>query len=111
MRIPDSQALAMIFIMAAITFFIRALPFLLFPGNRKTPAYITYLGKVLPFAIIGMLVVYCFKDTTVLASPFGMPELIVTIAIVLVHIWKRNTLLSIGGGTLLYMFLVQVVFH
>lgn len=110
MRIPDSQALAMILIMAAITFLIRTLPFLLFPGNKKTPAYISYLGEVLPFAIIGMLVVYCFKDTQVLSAPFGVPELITTIAIVAVHVWKRNTLLSIGGGTLLYMFLVQIVF-
>lgn len=110
MRLPDSQVLAMIFIMTGITFFIRALPFLLFPGNKRTPAYITYLGRVLPFAIIGMLVVYCFKDTAILSFPFGMPELITTIAIVLVHVWKRNTLLSIGGGTLLYMFLVQTVF-
>ncbi len=110
MRIPDSQALAMVLIMAIITFLIRALPFLLFPGNKKTPAYITYLGKVLPYAIIGMLVIYCFKDTRVLSFPFGAPELIATIAIVAVHVWKRNTLLSIGGGTLLYMFLVQVIF-
>lgn len=110
MRLPDSQVLAMILIMAGITFFIRALPFLLFPGHKQTPAYITYLGRVLPFAIIGMLVIYCFKDTAVLSAPFGVPELITTIAIVLVHVWKRNTLLSIGGGTLLYMFLVQAVF-
>lgn len=110
MRIPDSQAMIMILIMAAITFLIRALPFLLFPGNKPTPAYITYLGKVLPYAIIGMLVVYCFKDTVVLSFPFGIPELITAVAIVAVHVWKRNTLLSIGGGTLLYMFLVQIVF-
>lgn len=110
MKIPEIQALAMIFIMAILTFLIRGIPFLLFPGNKKTPPYITYLGKVLPFAIIGMLVVYCFKDTPVLSAPFGIPELITAIAIVAVHVWKRNTLLSIGGGTLLYMFLVQIVF-
>lgn len=110
MRIPDSQALLMIIIMAGITFFIRALPFLLFPGNRRTPAYITYLGKVLPCAIIGMLVVYCFKNTQIVSTPYGLPELLSLAAIILVHIWKRNTLLSIGGGTLFYMFLVQAVF-
>lgn len=110
MRIPDSQALIMIFIMTGLTFFIRALPFLLFPGDKKTPPYILYLGKVLPYAIIGMLVVYCLKEVSVTAAPFGIPELITVVAIVLVHIWKRNTLLSIGGGTLLYMFLVQVLF-
>ncbi|MDO4345340.1 MAG: AzlD domain-containing protein [Eubacteriales bacterium] len=110
MKIPDTQAIIMILIMAAITYLVRALPFLLFPGNKKTPPYILYLGKVLPFAIIGMLVVYCLKNVSVLQSPFGLPELIASIAIIAVHVWKRNTLLSIGGGTLLYMFLVQVVF-
>jgi len=110
MRIPDSQALLMIFIMAGITFFIRVLPFILFPGNKKTPSYILYLGKVLPYAIIGMLVVYCLKDVSPLTAPFGLPELLTTAAILVVHVWKRNTLLSIGGGTVFYMFLVQFVF-
>ena len=110
MRIPDLQAFIMILIMAGGTFFIRGLPFLLFPGNKKTPAYIMYLGKVLPFAIIGMLVVYCFKNVSVVAAPFGIPELIALVVIVILHVWKRNTLVSIGGGTLLYMFLVQVLF-
>lgn len=110
MRIPDSQALLMIFIMAGITFFIRVLPFVLFPGNKKTPSYILYLGKVLPYAIIGMLVVYCLKDVAPLTAPFGLPELLATAAIIGVHVWKRNTLLSIGGGTVFYMFLVQFVF-
>ncbi|MDO5541281.1 MAG: branched-chain amino acid transporter permease [Eubacteriales bacterium] len=109
-RIPDSQAIILILIMTVITFFIRALPFILFPGNKKTPDYILYLGKVLPFAIIGMLVVYCLKDVSVTTAPFGIPELIAVFSIVLVHVWKRNTLLSIGGGTLLYMFLVQFIF-
>lgn len=110
MRIPDSQAFIMILIMAGVTFFIRGLPFLLFPGNKKTPAYIMYLGKVLPFAIIGMLVVYCFKNVSVITAPFGIPELIALVVIIILHVWKRNTLVSIGGGTLLYMFLVQVLF-
>lgn len=110
MRIPDSQAFIMILIMAGVTFFIRGLPFLLFPGNKKTPTYIMYLGKVLPFAIIGMLVVYCFKNVSVITAPFGIPELIALVVIVILHVWKRNTLVSIGGGTLLYMFLVQVLF-
>ena len=104
--IPDSQAIAMIAIMSLLTFFVRGLPFLLFSGKSKTPAYIMYLGKVLPYAIIGMLVVYCFKNVSLLQTP----ELIVGIAIVLVHCWKKNTLLSVGGGTLFYMFLVQIIF-
>jgi len=110
MRIPDTQALIMILIMAAITFSIRALPFLLFPGNKKTPSYILYLGKVLPFSIIGMLLIYCLKNVSLTAAPFGFPEFISITAVALVHLWKRNILLSIGGGTLLYMFLVQVIF-
>lgn len=109
-NLPDSQAIAMILIMAGLTFCIRGLPFLLFSGKSKTPPYISYLGKVLPYAIIGMLVIYCLKDISVFYAPFGLPELIAGIAIILVHCWKRNTLLSIGGGTLLYMFLVQVIF-
>lgn len=108
--IPDSQAILMILIMAGVTFLMRGLPFLLFSGKSKTPAYISYLGKVLPYAIIGMLVIYCLKNVSLTAAPFGLPELITGAAVVFVHIWKRNTLLSIGGGTLLYMFLVQAVF-
>ncbi len=110
MRIPDSQALIMILIMAGITFLLRGLPFILFPGNKKTPPYILYLGKVLPFSIIGMLVVYCLKDVSVVSFPFGIPELLATLFIVGIHVWKRNTLLSIGGGTFFYIFLVQTVF-
>lgn len=110
MPIPDSQALVLILVMAAVTLLLRILPFVLFPGNKETPPYILYLGKVLPYAIIGMLVVYCLKDVSPLAAPFGLPELITAVAIVAVHVWKRNTLLSIGGGTLLYMFLVQFIF-
>lgn len=109
-RIPDSQALILILIMAAITYLVRALPFLLFPGDKKTPSYIVYLGKVLPYAVIGMLVVYCLRNVRITQAPFGLPELIAGAAVVAVHVWKRNTLLSIAGGTLLYMFLVQSVF-
>ena len=108
--IPDSQAIAMIAILAFLSFFVRGLPFLLFAGISKTPAYIMYLGIVLPYASIGMLVVYCFKNVSLLQTPFGLPELIAGIAIVLVHCWKKNTLLSVGGGTLFYMFLVQIIF-
>lgn len=110
MRIPDTQAFAMILVMAALTFAIRGLPFLLFPGNKKTPPYIMYLGRVLPYAIIAMLVVYCLKEVSIISAPYGLPELIAIVCIILVHLWKRNTLLSVGGGTLLYMLLVQVIF-
>lgn len=107
----QQQAAAVIAVAAAVTFAIRGLPFLLFPPSRKTPDYITYLGKVLPFAVIGMLVVYCLKDVSLLRYPYGLPEFISVAAVVLLHRWKRNTFLSIGAGTVLYMVLVQTVFR
>jgi len=92
-----------------VTVFLRFLPFLIF-RNRKTPKYIEYLGRVLPYSIMGMLVVYCLKNVTVLAFPYGLPELIACLAVALVHVWKRNTLFSILTGTVLYMLLVQFIF-
>ena len=88
----------------------RFLPFLIFGENRKTPPIIEYLGKVLPFAIMGMLVVYCLKDVSVLRFPYGLPEIISCVVVAALHVWKRNSLLSIGGGTVCYMLLVQLVF-
>ena len=93
-----------------VTMATRFLPFLIFGEKRKTPAIIEYLGTVLPCAIMGMLVVYCLKDVSFLTSPFGLPELIACIVVTALHIWKRNSLLSIGGGTVCYMLLVQLVF-
>ena len=93
-----------------VTMATRFLPFLIFGENRKTPAIIEYLGKVLPFAIMGMLVVYCLKDVTVLSWPYGLPEIISCVVVAALHVWKRNSLLSIGGGTVCYMLLVQLVF-
>ncbi len=95
---------------AAVTIALRFLPFVIFSGNKKTPKIITYLGKYLPYAIIAMLCVYCLKSVSVIAYPFGLPELIGVLAVVLLHLWRRNTLLSIAGGTILYMLLVQFVF-
>lgn len=95
---------------AAVTALLRFLPFWIFGEGRKTPAVITYLGKVLPYAIMGMLVIYCLKGISLTAFPFGAPELISCLVVVLLHIWKRNSLLSIGGGTVCYMLLVQLVF-
>ena len=93
-----------------VTMATRFLPFLIFGEKRKTPAIIEYLGTVLPCAIMGMLVVYCLKDVSFLTNPFGLPELIACIVVAALHIWKRNSLLSIGGGTVCYMLLVQLVF-
>jgi len=89
---------------------LRFLPFLVFGGKRKTPAYISYLGKVLPYAIMAMLVVYCLRNTPIMQSPHGMPELISCAVVVILHVWKRNNLISILCGTLCYMLLVQLVF-
>ncbi|GFI04427.1 MAG: branched-chain amino acid transporter AzlD [Lachnospiraceae bacterium] len=100
----------MVAVIALVTLFLRSLPFLLFGGKRKTPVFITYLSNVLPYAIMGMLVVYCLRNTNFLAAPHGLPEVIACGAVALLHLWKRNTLLSIALGTVLYMFLVQAVF-
>ena len=106
----DTYVLILILTSAAVTALIRFLPFLIFGGGRKTPAYISYLATVLPYAIIAMLVVYCFRNISFLSGSHGVPELIAGAAVVLLHIWKKNTLLSITAGTVLYMFLIQIVF-
>ena len=106
----DLHAALTVAVAALVTAGLRFLPFLIFGENRQTPPLITYLGQVLPFAIMGMLVVYCLKDVTLTATPFGIPEVIGCAVVALLHIWKRNTLLSIGAGTVCYMLLVQLVF-
>ncbi|MBQ7800490.1 MAG: branched-chain amino acid transporter permease [Oscillospiraceae bacterium] len=88
----------------------RFLPFIVFSGSKPTPKFISYLGKALPAAIFGMLVVYCLKNVNLLAFSFGLPELIAIVFVVALHLWKRQMLLSIAGGTVLYMLLVQLVF-
>lgn len=107
---PNFHSAAMIAVIALVTAALRFLPFWIFRENRKTPPLITYLGQVLPYAIMGMLVVYCLKDVSLLASPFGIPEIIGCAVVTLLHIWKRNTLFSIGIGTVCYMLLVQFIF-
>ena len=95
---------------AAVTIALRFLPFVIFSGKRETPEVITYLGKYLPYAIMAMLVVYCLKSVNLLAAPFGLPELIGVVVVVLLHLWRRNTLVSIAGGTALYMLMIQFIF-
>ena len=102
-----SRSIAIIAVAALVTVLLRFLPFWIFGGKRKTPELVTYLARVLPYAIMGMLVVYCLKD---LSAPFGLPELLGCAAVAVLHIWKRSTLLSIGGGTLVYMLLISFVF-
>ena len=104
------HALLTVAVASLVTAALRFLPFLIFSGRRKIPAVITYLGKVLPYAIMGMLVVYCLKDMTFLSAPYGIPELLGCLIVAALHVWKRNTLLSIGAGTVAYMLLVQFVF-
>lgn len=88
----------------------RFLPFLLFPADKPTPRYIQYLGKVLPSAVFGLLVVYCLKNVSPLSGSHGIPELISIMAVAALHLWKRQMLISIAGGTVCYMLLVQLVF-
>lgn len=105
----DTKALLLILIMAGVTFLIRALPFVVF-NKKETPEFIGYLGKVLPYSIMAMLVVYCLKDISIINSPHGLPEIIAIVVTALLHIYKRNTLLSIISGTICYMLLIQFVF-
>ena len=92
------------------TMLTRFAPFLLFRGDRPASGYVRYLGKALPSAVFGLLVVYCLKDVSVLSGSHGLPELLGVAAVVLLHLWKRRMLLSIAGGTLCYMVLVQTLF-
>ena len=106
----QTHEILLIAVVAAVTLLLRALPFLVFRGKQKTPTLIDYLGRVLPFAVMGMLCVYCLKDVSILSYPFGLPEIIASAVVVLLHLWKRNTLVSILSGTLTYMALVGWVF-
>ena len=103
----SGHAAVLVAVMGAVTALLRFLPFLLF--RKRTPAFVSYLGRVLPPAIIGMLVVYCLKDETPLAPPYGLPALLAGACVVLLQRWKRNSLLSILSGTGLYMLLIRLL--
>ena len=105
-----AQQIITIAVIALGTMLTRFLPFLLFPAGRPTPKYIQYLGKFLPAAVFGLLVIYCLKDVSLLSGSHGIPELISIAVVVALHLWKRQMLLSIAGGTVCYMLLVQLVF-
>ena len=100
----------LIAVVSAVTIGLRFLPFLIFRDQQKLPGLLKYLGQVLPFSIMGMLVIYCLRNISFAAAPFGIPEVIGCAVVVMLHLWKRNTLLSITGGTVCYMLLVQLVF-
>ncbi|HJC35872.1 MAG TPA: branched-chain amino acid transporter permease [Candidatus Merdibacter merdavium] len=99
--------IAMIVLGTALT---RYLPFMLFPAGKQTPPYVRYLGKVLPSAVFGLLVIYCLRNVNVLGSTYGIPELLAITLVIVLHLWKRQMLLSIAGGTIFYMILVQTLF-
>lgn len=97
-----------VLIAALVTILLRFLPFMIFRG-RQTPGIIMYLGKVLPSAIMGMLVIYCLRNTEITGRGHGIAELVACVSVVLLHKWKRNTLLSIIAGTVVYMILVRIL--
>jgi Predicted branched-chain amino acid permeases (azaleucine resistance) len=110
MTMTFGQNVITILIVVLGTMTTRFLPFIIFPSNKTPPRYIQYLGKVLPAAVIGLLVIYCLKDTTFLSGWHGLPEIISISCIVIIYIWKKNALACILLGTIMYMILVQFVF-
>ncbi|MEG1501571.1 MAG: AzlD domain-containing protein [Clostridiales bacterium] len=104
--INSGDSLLIIATISAITILLRFLPFWIFSSNEKIPGFILYLGKVLPCAMIGMLIVYCLRDVSLLLAPYGIPELLAILIVVGTYLWKRNTLLSIGASLLFYMFVI-----
>ncbi|NYV66637.1 AzlD domain-containing protein [Bacillus sp. Gen3] len=92
------------------TMLTRFVPFIVFPSGKNTPKYIQYLGKVLPSSVFGLLVIYSLKDVRLLSGSHGIPELLGVITVAILHFWKKNMFLSIAGGTIIYMLLVQMVF-
>ena len=105
-----SQQMITIGCIVLATMLTRFLPFLLYPEHKKVPDYIVYLGQVLPGAIFGMLVIYCLKDVRLLTGSHGIPEFIAIGVVVILHLWKRQMLISIAGGVICYMVLVQMFF-
>ncbi len=107
MHLTGTETVLMILAIAAGTIITRFLPFVMFPDSKRPPLVVEYLGRVLPPAMMGLLVVYCLRNVKVEVPSHGIPELVSIVFIVLIHRWKSNVLLSIGGGTLLYMFLLR----
>ena len=110
MTIGVWQSILIIAVTALCTILTRVIPFLIFGRKKELPKIVTYLGKVLPSAIIAILVIYCIKGINFTSFPFGLAEIISIAAVIVLHLWKSNTLISIGGGTILYIILVNVVF-
>ena len=106
----DVHGALLVAVVAGVTALIRFLPFVVFGGGRPTPKFVVYLAGVLPCAIMAMLVVYCLRNVDVLHFAYGLPELIAIAVTIGLHLWKKQMLLSIAGGTVCYMLLVQFVF-
>lgn len=105
-----TQQIIIIAMVVLGTMLTRFLPFIVFPSGKPTPKYVKYLGKVLPSAVIGLLVIYCLKDVNLLSGSHGVPEFIAVAVVAGLHFWKRSMFLSIVGGTVVYMILVQIIF-
>ena len=110
MRMTLTQQLVTIGMVILGTVLTRFIPFLVFPAGKPTPKYIQYLGKVLPAAVFGLLVVYCLRNVNLFVGSHGIPELLAILLVIVLHLWTRQMLLSIAGGTVCYMLLVQFVF-
>ena len=108
MFLTTTQSLLLVAVVALATHITRALPFIIFPENKETPKYVLYLGKVLPNAAMALLVIYCLRNISFTSTPYGIPEIIAVLCVVILHLWKENTLLSVGAGTAIYMILVQL---
>ena len=106
----EKHALIILLVMGAVTLATRILPVLIFGRGEKVPPYILYLGRVVPYTAMGLLIVYCLKDVSLLEAPHGLPELIALAVVAGSYLWKRNTILSVVIGTVVYMVLVQAVF-
>lgn len=105
-----TQQLLTVAVVALGTIITRFLPFLIFPAGKPTPKFVQYLGKYLPPAVFGLLVIYCLKRVSFLTGSHGIPEMIAVAVVVVLHLWKKRLLLSVAGGTVCYMLLVQLVF-
>lgn len=105
-----TQEIITIAMVVLSTMLTRFLPFFFFPADKETPPYIQYLGKVLPSAVFGLLIIYCLKNVNFISENYAIPEITGITFTILLHIWKRQMLLSIAGGTILYMILVQFIF-
>lgn len=110
MRLNDMQTLWMVVAVVAATMLTRFLPFVLFPEGKKLPPFVDRLSELLPPAMMGLLVVYCLRNVNILSGSYGLPEGIAVAVTAALHLWRRNTLVSIGIGTVVYMLLVQQVF-